>query len=138
MTLICEVIFDLIPSKADIWPLIGLIGQLSNSTNFCKKHLFTTPRTIFVQIFATNRHLEQIQMCPPWPKWAFSVITVFLYSGLWQTHFSTFEKRNRPHSRPFGPELLSSILVLHSISWSVRLPAPWYIYEARLYNVVRL
>ena len=76
------------------------------------------------------------ETCPP--KWAFSVINLFLYSGLWQTHFSTFEKRNRPHSRPFGPELLSSILVLHSISWSVRLPAPWYIYEARLYNVVRL
>ena len=48
----------------------------------------------FVNIFVTNRHFEDAQMCPP--KWAFSVITVFLYSGRWKTHFLTFEKRIRP------------------------------------------
>ena len=57
----------------------------------------------------TNRHLEHAQMCPP--NWAFSVITIFLYSGRWQTPVSTFEKRIRPQFRPFGPGLLASLLV---------------------------
>ena len=82
-------------------------------------------RTIVVQIYEANRAFKHVEIAIR--KSRFLQITVFLYNGLWQTHFSRLEKWFRYHFEHFMLALLARLLRLFGPRASAQgiFPFPW-------------